>query len=79
MAYYMYNIRMHRHIGMILAALILQGCGTLPSACGRDHRDRPWDPCPGQALFDQIPNWDPNADILDLQGGPAAGDIVIRR
>jgi len=23
----------------------------------RDHRDAPWDPRPGQTLFDQMPNW----------------------
>lgn len=35
---------------IVFAAVSTQGCAT------RDHRDAPWDPKPGQTLFDQIPN-----------------------
>jgi hypothetical protein len=41
---------------LVLAStvLITQGCaGWQP----RDPRDAPWDPRPGQTLFDQMPNW----------------------
>lgn len=34
---------------IVFAAVSTQGCAT------RDHRDAPWDPKPGQTLFDQIP------------------------
>lgn len=37
------------------AAVSTQGCMTY------DRRDAPWDPKPGQALFDQIPNWEGEA------------------
>jgi hypothetical protein len=39
---------------LLLAALVTAnaaGCAT------RDHRDAAWDPRPGTALFEQIPNW----------------------
>ena len=39
---------------LLLAALVTAnsaGCAT------RDPRDAPWDPRPGTALFEQIPNW----------------------
>jgi hypothetical protein len=32
----------------------LQGCALQV----RDYRDAPWDPPPGRALFEQLPNWD---------------------
>jgi hypothetical protein len=41
---------------LVLAStvLITAGCaGWQP----RDPRDAPWDPRPGQTLFDQMPNW----------------------
>jgi hypothetical protein len=41
---------------LVLAStvLITAGCaGWHP----RDPRDAPWDPRPGQTLFDQMPNW----------------------
>lgn len=37
---------------VIVLAALLSGCGIL----GKDPRDAPWDPKPGQVLFDQIPN-----------------------
>lgn len=39
---------------VLLAAASLQGCAIT----GRDYRDAPWDPPPGRALFEQLPNWD---------------------
>jgi len=41
---------------LLLAALVTAsaaGCANI----GRDPRDAPWDPRPGTALFEQIPNW----------------------
>ena len=35
---------------IVFAAASTQGCAT------HDRRDAPWDPKPGQTLFDQIPN-----------------------
>lgn len=35
------------------ASLLLQGCAITI----RDPRDRSYDPPPGRALFEQIPNW----------------------
>jgi hypothetical protein len=67
-------------ITTLLAAVMLTGCAVgpnFPTSCGRDHRDRPWDPCPGRALFEQIPNWQPGVSIEHAGQGPAAGDIVI--
>lgn len=40
-------------LSAILAASVLTGCAAI-----RDPRDAPWDPKPGQTLFDQIPPWD---------------------
>ena len=40
---------------IVFAAVSTQGCMTY------DRRDAPWDPKPGQALFDQIPNWEGEA------------------
>ena len=37
---------------VIVLAALLSGCSIL----GKDPRDAPWDPKPGQTLFDQIPN-----------------------
>ena len=42
---------------------VLVACSTVLLATGcagyqpRDPRDAPWDPRPGQTLFDQMPNW----------------------
>lgn len=36
---------------LALLAIASTGCAT------RDHRDAAWDPRPGTALFEQIPNW----------------------
>lgn len=36
------------------ASVQLQGCAIT----ARDYRDAPWDPKPGRALFEQLPNWD---------------------
>ena len=41
---------------LALGASITTGCAV------RDRRDAPWDPRPGQALFDQIPNEDGGAN-----------------
>ena len=51
---------------ILLTAIVianLAGCAGLV----RDRRDAPWDPKPGQSLFDQIPNWDDSA--LRICGG----------
>ena len=41
---------------------VLLGLLLSVTACAqldiRDRRDAPWDPKPGQTLFDQIPAWD---------------------
>jgi len=42
-------------IALSCASAALQGCAT------RDYRDAPWDPKPGRALFEQLPNWDDRA------------------
>lgn len=42
----------------VITVLLLQGCAALEF---RDYRDRPWDPRPGQLMFEQIPNWDQEA------------------
>ena len=43
--------------GLAIAVLtVLVGCTSIP-----DHRDRPWDPPAGRALFEQLPNWDNQA------------------
>ena len=34
-----------------VSSTVLQGCAI------RDRRDAAWDPKPGRALFEQIPNW----------------------
>jgi len=41
---------------LLLVALVTVNC----TACGlmRDRRDAPWDPKPGQALHQQLPNWE---------------------
>ena len=42
-------------LSLVLVAANATGCAVY------DPRDRPWDPAPGRALFEQIPNWDGNA------------------
>jgi hypothetical protein len=41
--------------------LALASTVVLATGCAgwqpRDPRDAPWDPRPGQTLFDQMPNW----------------------
>jgi hypothetical protein len=37
----------------LLCTLALQGCAVV----FKDPRDAPWDPKPGQVLFDQLPPW----------------------
>ncbi len=49
---------MLRTLLVILAAANLAGCADLV----RDRRDAPWDPKPGHAMFDQIPNWQGGAN-----------------
>ena len=44
-------------LSLVLA--LASGCGTI-----RDRRDAPWDPRPGQSLFDQIPNEDGGANRI---------------
>ena len=39
---------------LLSLALALTGCAGL----ARDPRDAPWDPKPGRALHEQLPNWD---------------------
>lgn len=49
---------------MLRVLLLLMLCASL-AACaqlGRDRRDAPWDPKPGQSLMDQIPNWEGGAN-----------------
>jgi hypothetical protein len=48
-------------LAVILAAILLQGCGAIREQVLRDPRDAAWDPKQGQ-LFEQIPNWDGNAE-----------------
>ncbi len=45
-------LRMLLLLVLCCASFTLQGCAT------RDYRDAPWDPKPGRALFEQLPNWD---------------------
>ncbi len=48
---------------MLRTLLLVALCSNL-AACSsllRDPRDAPWDPKPGQTLFDQIPNEDGGA------------------
>ena len=40
---------------VLLIASSVVGCAT------HDRRDAPWDPPPGQALFEVLPNWDHKA------------------
>ena len=46
-----------------LLVLLLLALATASTGCAhkRSNLDRPWDPKPGQQLFDQIPNWDDRA------------------
>ena len=49
---------------MLRLVLLLAVCANL-AACAQlqqDRRDAPWDPKPGQSLFDQIPNWEGGAN-----------------
>ncbi len=39
-------------VTLVTASFTLSGCAV------RDYRDAPWDPKPGRALFEQLPNWD---------------------
>ena len=43
---------------LIVLTLLVSACTTF-----QDARDRPWDPKPGHALFEQIPAWDRAADL----------------
>ena len=43
---------MLKNLFIVLAAANLTACAALG-----DPRDAPWDPRPGQALHDQLPNW----------------------
>jgi hypothetical protein len=49
---------MRTKIIAMLVLLQLAGCSII----GQDRRDAPWDPKPGRAMFDQIPNWDGGAN-----------------
>jgi len=68
---------MLKTLTVLTIAALLTGCANIGSGCKRDYRDRPYDPCGGRALFEQIPNWDSTLDIHAAQRGPAARDIVI--
>jgi hypothetical protein len=48
-------------VAALALIIMLQGCSTMQDVLGRDPRDAPWDPKPGQNLFDQIPNNDNSA------------------
>lgn len=55
---------MRTKIKLIILSLALvssTGCSSLNKQLGQDRRDAPWDPKPGQSLFDQIPNEDGGA------------------
>jgi len=41
-----------------LALLVLVITSTSACSILRDPRDAPWDPRPGRALHEQLPNWD---------------------
>jgi len=44
----------------ICSVLVLASTVAATGCAGyqpRDPRDAPWDPRPGQTLFDQMPNW----------------------
>ncbi len=41
-------------VTLVTASFTLGGCALQL----RDYRDAPWDPKPGRALFEQLPNWD---------------------
>ena len=47
------------HTRKMLRLLLLVLCVANCTACGlmRDRRDAPWDPKQGQALHEQLPNW----------------------
>lgn len=47
-------------IALACSILTLVGCAT-DSQLYRDRRDAAWDPPPGRALFEQLPNWDDEA------------------
>ena len=51
-------------IAALALILMLQGCSTMMDVLGRDRRDAPWDPKPGQSLMDQIPNNDNSAQSI---------------
>ena len=38
----------------LVSTVLTAGCASYQP---RDPRDAPWDPRPGQTLFDQMPNW----------------------
>lgn len=63
---------------VILVLILLQGCATVREEFGRDPRDAPWDPKPGQGyLIDQIPNWD--SEALKRCGGRLGPEEATRR
>jgi hypothetical protein len=70
---------MFKTFTVLILATQLTACASFiaPSGCVRDHRDRPYDPCRGSSLMEQLPNWDSKLTIHDAQRGPAARDIVI--
>ena len=59
-------------ICLAVSLTMLQACAAQPKQANteptvwselvqqltRDRRDAPWDPPPGRALFEQLPNWD---------------------
>ena len=47
-------------LALVLLAVNTAGCSTVQY----DRRDAPWDPKPGQTLFDQIPNEDGGANRI---------------
>ena len=53
---------MLKTIALACSVAVLAGCAT-DSRLYRDRRDAAWDPPPGRALFEQLPNWDGEARL----------------
>jgi hypothetical protein len=43
---------------LVLTCVLLTLAAISTGCASRDPRDAPWDPKPGRALHEQLPNWD---------------------